>query len=89
MWRKVGGWWDGARELGRGDEHLGHLRVQGELRHEAADRRQVAFVVQGAQVVEQLERAHERLGGGGGHEVEVDLEGGGERTRRMEWSGWE
>lgn len=41
----------------------------------------VALVVQGAQVVEQLQGAHEGLGGGGVHEVKVHLHGG-ERVGR-------
>lgn len=41
----------------------------------------VALVVQRAQVVEQLQRAHEGLGGGRVHEVEMHLQlGGGGRA---------
>ena len=40
----------------------------------------VAVVVKRAQVVEQLQRAHQRLGRRGVHEVEVHLAGGSSRT---------
>ncbi len=41
--------------------------------HPPTHRRQVPVVVDSAQVVEHLERTHERLGRGGVHEVEVHL----------------
>lgn len=65
----------GALELGGGHDHLGELGVQRELGHDGAHLRQVALVVQGPQVVEHLQSAHEGLGGRRVHEVKVDLGG--------------
>ena len=62
----------GAVALRAVDQHLGQLRVQRELRHDGAELCEVALVVQRAQVVEQLQRAYQRLWGGHVHEVEVD-----------------
>ena len=62
-----------APELRRGDDHLGELRVQGQLGHRRADVGELALVVDRAQVVEQLERAHQRLGRGRVHKVKVHL----------------
>mmetsp|Transcript_2137 Transcript_2137/g.3137 ORF Transcript_2137/g.3137 Transcript_2137/m.3137 type:complete len:391 (-) Transcript_2137:559-1731(-) len=62
----------GAVELRRGQDHLGQLGVQGQLRHSVAQVREVAIVVQCPQIVEQLQGPHQRLGRRGVHEVEVD-----------------
>ena len=43
------------------DQHLGQLRVQGELRHDGAQLRQVTVVIQGRQVVQQLQGSHQGL----------------------------
>mmetsp|Transcript_5353 Transcript_5353/g.18121 ORF Transcript_5353/g.18121 Transcript_5353/m.18121 type:complete len:398 (-) Transcript_5353:100-1293(-) len=61
----------GAAQLGAVQEHLGHLRVHGELGHHGAELREVAVVVQGPERVPGLERAHQRLRGRRVHEVEV------------------
>mmetsp|Transcript_15069 Transcript_15069/g.63555 ORF Transcript_15069/g.63555 Transcript_15069/m.63555 type:complete len:372 (+) Transcript_15069:2103-3218(+) len=61
----------GASELRRDAHHLRQLRVQRELGHHLAHLGEVPVVVQRAQVVEQLQRAHQRLGRGRVHEVEV------------------
>ena len=61
----------GAVELGRRDEHDGEGRVERELGREAAQRRQLAVVVQAGEVVELLERAHHGLGRRRVHQVEV------------------
>mmetsp|Transcript_48960 Transcript_48960/g.116583 ORF Transcript_48960/g.116583 Transcript_48960/m.116583 type:complete len:518 (+) Transcript_48960:640-2193(+) len=61
----------GAVVLGARHQHLGKLGVERELRHRRAQLRQVAVVVERAKVVEELERAHERLGRRRVHEVEV------------------
>mmetsp|Transcript_33474 Transcript_33474/g.99610 ORF Transcript_33474/g.99610 Transcript_33474/m.99610 type:complete len:386 (+) Transcript_33474:87-1244(+) len=60
-----------ARELRRVEEHLCQLRVERELGHHRAELGERALVVEGAEVVEQLERAHERLGRGRVHKVKV------------------
>ena len=54
------------------DEHLTQLRVHRELGHASPQLRELAAVVQGAQRVEHLERANERLGGRRVHKVEVN-----------------
>ena len=46
---------------GRSDEQLRELRVEREVRHLVAHLCEVPLVVQGAQVVEQLQRPHQRL----------------------------
>mmetsp|Transcript_20473 Transcript_20473/g.61034 ORF Transcript_20473/g.61034 Transcript_20473/m.61034 type:complete len:369 (-) Transcript_20473:525-1631(-) len=56
----------------RADQHLGELRVQGELGGLIADLCHLAVVVEALQVVEHLESAHERLRRGRVQEVEVD-----------------
>eukprot|EP00754_Rhynchopus_humris_P006658 Rhum_TRINITY_DN13182_c1_g1::Rhum_TRINITY_DN13182_c1_g1_i1::g.57091::m.57091 len=60
-----------AELLSAGNEHLRHLRVEREVGHQLALRRQVALVGQAAQEVQQLERTHQGLGRGGVHPVEV------------------
>ncbi len=60
-----------ALECGAGDHHLAQLRVQREVAHDVPDARQVPVVVQSAEVVEELQGAHQRLGRGRVHEVKV------------------
>lgn len=55
-----------AVELAGGDEGLGQLRVQRELRHDDPHLRQIPVIIQGCQVVQVLQRLHQRLGGWGG-----------------------
>lgn len=62
----------GAVELGRRDEHDGKGRVEGELGGQAAERGELAVVVEAGEVVELLEGAHHGLGRGGVHEIKVD-----------------
>lgn len=52
-------------ELTGGDERFGQLGVQGELRHDDPHLREVPVVIQGSQVVQVLQRLHQRLGGWG------------------------
>ena len=52
-------------------EAAADLRVEGELRHDGAELGEVAVVVERREVVEQLERAHQRLRRRRVHEVEV------------------
>lgn len=52
----------GAVELCRSDKHLGELRIERKLGHDGAKFRHVAIVIQGAQVVEELQRPHQSLG---------------------------
>ncbi len=47
--------------LAGGDQHLGELGIQGELGHDGAQLRQVPVIVQRRQVVQQLQRSHQRL----------------------------
>ncbi len=73
-YRKHGG--DGedlvrAVELGGGDEHLDKLGIEGELGHNGAQVGHIAVVVQGSQVIEELEGAHQRFGRRRVHEVKV------------------
>lgn len=53
----------------RGDET--NLRVERELGHDGSERSEVSLVVEGADVVEELERTHDRLGRGRVHVVAV------------------
>ena len=62
----------GALELLAGHDHSRHLRLQGELGEAGAIGREVTVVIEGAEEVEELEGAHECLGGRGVNEVEVD-----------------
>ena len=61
----------GALELRAREEHLAMLGRQRELRHPPAQLGQVALVVERAEVVEELERAHERLRRRRVHKVKV------------------
>ena len=61
----------GAVVLGARDQHLGELRVERELGHGRAELGEVTVVVERPKVVEQLERAHQRLGCWRVHEVKV------------------
>lgn len=54
------------------DQHLAQGRVQRELSHHLTQLRQVAVIVQRAQVVQQLQGTHQSLGGWRIHKVKVD-----------------
>lgn len=58
--------------LRRGYEHLRELRVKRKFGDHVTDRRHVALIVERAEVVQHLECAHQRLGSGRIHEVEMD-----------------
>ena len=58
--------------LRRVEKHLCELRVERELGHHRAQLGEVAVVVERAEVVEELESAHQRLGRGRVHKVEMD-----------------
>lgn len=60
-----------AVQLGRRDEHLGQLRIERKLGHQRAELRQLALVVDRREIVEQLERTHQRLRRRRIHEVKV------------------
>mmetsp|Transcript_9026 Transcript_9026/g.22493 ORF Transcript_9026/g.22493 Transcript_9026/m.22493 type:complete len:450 (+) Transcript_9026:611-1960(+) len=55
----------------RGQESLCQLRLEGKPRHHPPDLCEIPVVIQRPQVVQQLEGAHERLGRGRVHEIEV------------------
>merc|ERR1719445_487009 len=55
-----------------GYQHLGQLRVQGELGHDGSELSQVAVIIQGRQVVEKLQSSHQSLWCWGVHEVEMN-----------------
>lgn len=51
----------GTVEFAAGDDHLGQLRVQGELGHHGAQLRQIPVVIERCQVVQQLQGSHQGL----------------------------
>ena len=53
-------------------QHLGQLGIKWEFSHDGAQLCQVAIIVQGRQVVQQLQGSHQGLRGGRVHEVKVD-----------------
>mmetsp|Transcript_32112 Transcript_32112/g.68363 ORF Transcript_32112/g.68363 Transcript_32112/m.68363 type:complete len:713 (-) Transcript_32112:7-2145(-) len=61
----------GAAVVGTADQHLRQLGIQGQLGHLPSQVCHVALVVKRAEVVEHLQRAHQRLRRGRIHEVEV------------------
>ena len=60
-----------ASERRRGKKHSTKLGLERKLAHVPPEAGELALVVQRAQVVEQLESAHQRLGRRRVHEVEV------------------
>mmetsp|Transcript_9474 Transcript_9474/g.20872 ORF Transcript_9474/g.20872 Transcript_9474/m.20872 type:complete len:262 (-) Transcript_9474:1130-1915(-) len=61
----------GAIVLGRRNEHLGKLGIKGQLRHQGTIVSQLPLVVQGANVIQQLQRSHQRLRRRRVHEIKV------------------
>jgi hypothetical protein len=55
-----------------GDQHFGQLGIQWEFGHDRAQICQVAVIVEGGQVVEQLEGSHKGFWCGRVHEIEMD-----------------
>lgn len=63
----------GTAERRRGDDGFRQLRVERQLGHHGPHGRELPLVVEGSQVVEELEGAHQRLGRGRVHEIKVNL----------------
>ncbi len=56
----------------RGDDHLAELRIERKFRHLSANGRDLPFIIEGAEIVEEFEGSHHRLWGGRIHKVKVD-----------------
>lgn len=61
----------GAIVLATGYQHLSQLWIERKLGHNGTEIRQIAVVVEGGQIVEQLQGAHQSLGRRRVHEIKV------------------
>jgi hypothetical protein len=61
-----------ASKIGRSNQHLAELRIQWKLGHHLANVCHVSFVIQGAQVIQELQGAHHGLGCRRVHKVKVN-----------------
>mmetsp|Transcript_12823 Transcript_12823/g.27654 ORF Transcript_12823/g.27654 Transcript_12823/m.27654 type:complete len:661 (-) Transcript_12823:60-2042(-) len=61
----------GAIVVGTAEEHLRQLGVQRQFGHLTSEIGHVALVVEGSEVIQHLQRAHQRFGSGRVHEIEV------------------